>query len=189
MPFAKSSRQLGVLPLTLWFAACAQHATAAKQGTTPAAKSVVSSGATAKAPPKTELPERHELPLVLRETLSASMGRHGEELTFLLANVILLQYDDAAELAQLLADEPKLGRAAAGDLESLNALLPESFFVFQNQLSERAKALAAAARAKDDSAFVKAFGAVAETCVGCHASYLHDPLHTRVDHDERYEDD
>jgi hypothetical protein len=115
------------------------------------------------------------------------MERHGEELTYLLANVLLLQYDDAAELAQLLADEPKLGRAAPGDVDSLNALLPESFFVFQDQLRERAKALALAARARADSAFVKAFGAVAETCVGCHSSYLHDPLNTRLDHDEQRE--
>ena len=186
MPFAKS---LSALPLTLSLVACAHHASAAKQNTTASAAPVGSSVATAKAPPKAELPERHELPLVLRETLSTSMDRHGEELTFLLADVVLLQYDAAAELAQLLADEPKLGRAAPGDRESLNALLPESFFVYQDQLRERAKVLAAAARAKDDSAFVKAFGAVAETCVGCHASYLHDPLHTRLDHDEQYEGD
>jgi hypothetical protein len=178
----KTLRLPALLLSTLSSVACVHHAAPAKESSVVAAKPVTATPPI-KAPPG-ELPQRQELPLVLRETLSASMNRHGEELTYLLANVLLLQYDDAFELAQLLADEPTLGRAAPGDQESLNALLPEAFFVYQDELRQRAKALALAARAKDDSAFVKAFGAVAETCVGCHSSYLHDPLQTRREHDE-----
>jgi hypothetical protein len=139
----------------------------------------------AEAAPKTkELPPRQDLPLVLRETLSSSMDRHGEELTYLLADVVLLQYEQAEELAQLLADEPQLGRPMPGDTDSLNALLPEAFFVHQAELAKRAKVLAAAAHAKDDAALVRAFGSLAETCVGCHSAYLHDPLNAVPDHDE-----
>jgi hypothetical protein len=182
--FTKMRFCLGLMSFSL--VACVHHAPAVQEKTTSAAKPVT---ATPPVHAPVALPERQELPLVLRETLSASMNRHGEELTFLLANVILLQYGDAAELAQILADEPGLGRAAPGDLKSLNALLPEAFFGYQAELRERAKTLAVAARAKDDTAFVKAFSAVAETCVGCHSSYLHDPLQTRNGHDEPFEMD
>ncbi|HEX6244279.1 MAG TPA: cytochrome c [Polyangiales bacterium] len=136
------------------------------------------------APPAKALPPRQDLPLVLRETLHATMHRHGEELTFLLADVVLLQYEEAEELADLLAHEPKLGRPTPGDTDSLNALLPEAFFIHQAQLRERAALLAEAARARDDAGLVKAFGALAETCVGCHSSYLNDPLNAVPDHDE-----
>jgi hypothetical protein len=126
--------------------------------------------------PARELPERSELPMVIRETLSASMERHGEELSFLLVSVVLLDYVAAEQLAQLIANEPRLGRPGPDEKETLNALLPSSFFVHQDQLLERANALALAARAKNDATLGKAFGALAETCVGCHSTYLHDEL-------------
>jgi hypothetical protein len=122
------------------------------------------------------LPERKDLPLVLRETLAASMDRHGEELVYLLSSVVLLHYEEAEELAQMIANEPKLGRPAPGDAASLNAMLPTGFFTYQDALSERAKELADAARARQDVRLVKAFGALSETCVGCHSAYLNDEL-------------
>jgi hypothetical protein len=176
----------GVLAIALC-SACVHQAAAGAPRTTSAAPTAkagaATESATPPAPPK-ELPQRQDLPLVLRETLRSSMDRHGEELTFLLADVVLLQYEQAEQLAEMLANEPKLGRPVPGDTESLNALLPESFFLHQSQLGERAKLLAKAAREKDDAGLVKAFGALAETCVGCHSSYLHDPLHALPDHDE-----
>lgn len=132
------------------------------------------------APPK-DLAARKALPLALRETLTASMDRHGEELVFLLSSVVLLHYQDAEELAQMIADEPKLGRPVPGDETSLNAMLPTGFFVYQDALTARAKELAAAARAKEDARLVKAFGALSETCVGCHSAYLNDDLSTLPD--------
>jgi hypothetical protein len=138
--------------------------------TTPAPGPVVGAEA-----PK-DLPERKDLPLALRETLTASMDRHGEELVFLLSAVVLLHYDEVEELAQMIADEPKLGRPAPGDDTSLNAMLPSGFFVYQDALTERAKELAAAARTKQDARLGKAFGALSETCVGCHSAYLSEEL-------------
>jgi hypothetical protein len=188
MTFTKKVLSLTSGALTLLLCTACAHRTATSSPSTtssaPAAKAAApTEPATPTAPPK-ELPQRQDLPLVLRETLRASMDRHGEELTFLLADVILLQYDQAEQLAELLANEPKLGRPTPGDKDSLNALLPESFFVHQHQLGERAKLLAKAAREQDDAGLVKAFGALTETCVGCHSSYLHDPLHALPDHDE-----
>jgi hypothetical protein len=151
-------------------AACATAASRAKPAA-PAGQAVAPT-------PKRELPGRSELPMVIRETLSASMERHGEELSFLLVSVVLLDYAAAERLAQLIADEPKLGRPRPDEKETLNALLPSSFFVHQDELTKRANALALAARAKNDATLGKAFGALAETCVGCHSTYLHDELET-----------
>lgn len=159
-------------------AANAKHGTAASVEKTAAAPvAPLTAGAAA---PK-DLEPRKQLPLVLRETLTSSMDRHGEELVFLLSSVVLLHYDDAEELAQMIADEPKLGRPVPGDEKSLNALLPSGFFVYQDALTERAKELAAAARAKEDARLVKAFGALSETCVGCHSAYLNEELSTVPD--------
>lgn len=150
----------------LW-TACATAAPAAK----PAAP-----GAVAEPAAKRELAARSELPMVIRETLSASMERHGEELSYLLVSVVLLDYDGVEQLAQLIADEPKLGRPNPEETGTLNAMLPPAFFAHQDQLTERARTLALAAREKDDAKLVEAFGALAETCVACHSTYLHDEL-------------
>ncbi|HTU59905.1 MAG TPA: cytochrome c, partial [Polyangiales bacterium] len=98
-------------------------------------------------------------------------------LNFLLADVILLRYEAANQLATQLLQEPRLTRPAPFLDETLNALLPADFFVQQEALAASTEALAAATRVRDDGAIVKAFGAVAQTCVACHTSYLHDPLH------------
>jgi hypothetical protein len=165
---SQRTRTLPTRLLACLLAACATAAPAAKPAT-PAA------GATAQAA-KRELAERSELPMVIRETLRASMERHGEELSFLLVSVVLLDYAAAERLAQLIADEPKLGRPHPTEKDTLNALLPASFFVHQDQLTERARGLSLAAREKDDAKLGKAFGALAETCVGCHSTYLHEEL-------------
>jgi hypothetical protein len=89
---------------------------------------------------------------------------------------VLLHYEEVEELAQMIADEPKLGRPAPGDDTSLNAMLPSGFFMYQDALTEHAKELAEAARAKQDASLGKAFGALSETCVGCHSAYLSEEL-------------
>lgn len=122
------------------------------------------------------LPERQDIPAVLRQALRGEMDRHGATLNFLLADVILLRYEAAEQLATQLLEEPKLSRPAPFADQSLNTLLPDAFFDHQDALAASTGALAKAARARDDAALAKAFGAVAQTCVACHTSYLHDPL-------------
>lgn len=121
-----------------------------------------------------ELPPRGDLPLEAREMLSMRMARHGEVMTFLLASVVFLEYDEARSLALTIANEPMLGRPAPGEHNTLNALLPAPFFEYQDQLAVHAGELAAAAQAHQDDKLVAAFGALAETCVACHAAYLKD---------------
>lgn len=119
-----------------------------------------------------KLVPREELPRAAREALSARMDRHSEELTFLLASVVLLDYPEVETLAEMIAIEPKLGRPLPDEKDTLNALLPPAFFVHQDLLTKRAQNLAKAAQERSDIDLAKAFGALTETCVGCHAAYL-----------------
>jgi cytochrome c553 len=125
---------------------------------------------------RVDLPSREELPPEAKEMLRARMARHGEEMTALMIHVLLLDYDVAGILASDLAREPKLGRPAANEKGTLNALLPARFFVHQDALAASATAVAQAAAARDDRKLVEAFSAVAKSCVGCHSTYLHDNL-------------
>jgi Cytochrome C' len=104
--------------------------------------------------------------------LTARMERHGEEMMLLLVTVMTLQHQDTELLAEQVAVEPQLGRPGPGEKGTLNALLPPRFFALQDQLVERAHAVAAAARANDSGRIVRAYGQLAETCVSCHTVYL-----------------
>lgn len=173
-----SRTTLGRLTLTLACAgtACATPSTQSKTATeTPAAAATEQPEAS---PPvlKGELPVRETLSPEARSALTARMDRHGEAMTFLLASLIFLQYDDVDYLAKQIAGEPKLGRPAPGDKDSLNALLPASFFDYQDQLTISVAELSAAAQSHDDMKLVDAFGKVARTCVACHSAYLHDDI-------------
>jgi hypothetical protein len=93
-------------------------------------------------------------------------------MTFLLAAVVFLGYDDAKELALGIVHEPKLGRPAPGEKDTLNALLPAPFFEYQDALTRHAKELAEAAATRNKDRLGAAFGALSQTCVACHAAYL-----------------
>jgi hypothetical protein len=182
-----TARKVAVMALACCtLLACVGSSTAAKPKVANPAQSPTPAAAVPMAavtmPTTKALPERKELPLAVRETLGRRMERHGGELVFLLSSVVLLRYEEAEELAQMIVDEPKLGRPVPGDDASLNALLPSGFFVYQDALSERAKELVTAAREQDDAKLSKTFGALSETCVGCHSAYLNDELEHLEDH-------
>ena len=86
--------------------------------------------------------------------------------------VTLLQYDAANASAQRISSEPRLVRPVAGGEDDLNALLPERFFVLQDEARSRAQAVATAAEKKDDKALADSYGRLVETCVSCHSAYL-----------------
>jgi hypothetical protein len=56
--------------------------------------------------------------------------------------------------------------------DELNALLPERFFELQKESRERARRLVAASSRHDRAAIADEFGALAKSCVACHATYL-----------------
>lgn len=119
-----------------------------------------------------ELREPEWLPPAGREMLAARMHRHAEDMMFLVASVILLNHDVAAQLSDGLASEPRLARPAAGERDTLNALLPDRFFELDDELRERSRSVAVAAKLKDDTRLAQAYGQLVETCMSCHAVYL-----------------
>lgn len=122
-------------------------------------------------PPHLEAPEG--LPLAARDALAARMANHASDLEWLLAAALTLNHDLAAQAATEIANTPRFGRPLPGDTQSLNAMLPKRFFELQDQLAQRARAVAAAARSRNDQLLARAMGHMTETCVECHSVYLH----------------
>jgi hypothetical protein len=155
----------------LFALACAstssKPAEAPSTGAAPAAAAAVGAAQT-----KGSLPEPEWLPSEAREMLTARMDRHGEVMMLLLVSVLTLQHSDTELLAEQVAAEPRIGRPAPGEQGTISALLPPRFFTLQDELVDRAHAVATAARANDNSRIVRAYGQLAETCVSCHSVYL-----------------
>jgi hypothetical protein len=99
------------------------------------------------------------------------MKDHKADMSALTFAVVLLDRPGAERLARSIAASPRLARPSERP-DELNSLLPPRFFELQDQLRRRADDLAAAARSGDDAAMAKAYGALSETCVACHATYL-----------------
>jgi hypothetical protein len=118
------------------------------------------------------LPTPDYIPETARALLRKKMERHGQDARDLMFAVTLLQYDAAKASAQRISSEPRLVRPIAGGEDDLNALLPERFFVLQDEARSRAQAVATAAEKKDDKALADSYGRLVETCVSCHSSYL-----------------
>ena len=119
------------------------------------------------------LPAPEYLPEQARGLLRKKMERHGQDARDLMFGVTLLQYDMARAAAQRISAEPRLVRPIVGGDEDLNALLPERFFVLQDEARLRAQAIATAAEKRDNKALAESYGRLMETCVACHAAYLH----------------
>lgn len=142
----------------------------------PATKFPATEVAPAIAPRSPELRDPVWLPVQAREAMSERMQRHGADMVFLMGSVLLLDHGEAEHLAEKLAAEPRMGRPAPGERDTLNALMPGRFFELQDELSVRARAVADAARSNDDARLARAYGQLAETCVACHSTYLQDDL-------------
>jgi len=109
----------------------------------------------------------------LREALAKRMENHGRSAMRLTIGVVLLAYRDVAEVALELADATGLAKPRPGEEGTLNAALPPPFFVFQDQLRARASELARVAGQRNNSELSKSFARLTETCMACHAVYLH----------------
>lgn len=107
-----------------------------------------------------------------RGLLKQRMARHGRDMLALTQAVIFLDREATQRLAQTIAEEPRLTRPIAGGADDLNTALPERFFVLQDELRSRAKALVEVSRTKDDASLAARFGELTQTCVSCHSTYL-----------------
>lgn len=126
--------------------------------------------------PVAEKNEKREKPPVLselaRQLLRRRMERHGRDLHQLATGVVLLRREVVIALAQTISTEPRITRPLPDTRDELNSALPERFFVLQDEVRERAKALAEAAKSRDDAAVADAYGRTIQTCVACHVSFL-----------------
>jgi hypothetical protein len=118
------------------------------------------------------LPEPLSLPPAARQVLKSKMGRHDTQMRRLVSSVIVLDDDAVARVAGEIFDEPALARPVAGD--ELNGMLPERFFVLQDDLRSRARALVIATQRHDRVALADELAALTRSCVTCHDAYLNE---------------
>jgi hypothetical protein len=121
--------------------------------------------------PLPELGAPEHIPPAARAVIRSRMQRHGEHLGALVSRVVLLDYEGAARAPGELYDEPTLARPPTGD--DLNGVLPERFFVLQDDLRGEARRLVTAAARRDSSQLAEEVGALTKSCISCHDLYLH----------------
>ena len=113
-----------------------------------------------------------DLSPLVRSLLKRRMEQHGQDMLRLVKSVVLLDRAQTQRLAAQIASEPRLTRPLPGDADELNRGLPERFFVLQDELRARAKALSADAAKADDGALTARLHELLQTCVSCHRSFL-----------------
>lgn len=107
-----------------------------------------------------------------RQILRRRMERHGRDVHQLTTAVLLLRRDTAHTLAQAIVAEPRIVRPLPDARDELNSALPERFFVLQDELRDRAKSLAEAAKKGTDKELAETFSRLMQTCVSCHSAFL-----------------
>lgn len=126
----------------------------------------------AREPTHAVLPAPVAIPPLARQIVKSKMGRHEAQMQALMSKVVLLDTDGIARLAGEIYDEPALARPVEGD--ELNGVLPEKFFVLQDELRARAKRLVLATQAGNHARIADEFAGLAKGCVTCHQVYLHE---------------
>lgn len=101
-----------------------------------------------------------------RALLRSKMKSHNRELRDLSMAVVTLQFAEAARLAQLVANQPRLDRSAGPA-----AQLPPRFFELQDELKVNAQSLADTAKQGALEPTEAAYQKVVGTCVSCHAVF------------------
>ncbi|MBL8911740.1 MAG: cytochrome c [Archangium sp.] len=107
-----------------------------------------------------------------RGLLKRRMERHGKDMLRLVNSVLMLERAEAKRIATEVAEEPRLTRPIAGGEDDLNTSLPERFFVLQDDLRVKAKAVAEVAGKGDDVSLAARTGEMMQVCVSCHSTYL-----------------
>ena len=118
-----------------------------------------------------QLPVSMALAPAAQQVVRSKMGRHEAQMKALVLRVVLLDDDGVARVAGEIFDEPALARPIAGD--ELNGLIPERFFVLQDELRARARPLVSASGNHDRAAVADQFAAVAKSGVACHQVFVH----------------
>jgi hypothetical protein len=117
-----------------------------------------------------ELPPSPAMPAAARRVVHSKMVRHEAQMKALVSRVVLLDDDGVARVAGEIFDEPALARPIGGD--ELNGMIPERFFVLQDELRTRARQLVVASSNHDRGAIANEFAAIAKSCVSCHQVFV-----------------
>lgn len=125
--------------------------------------------------PERKLEPPAHLPQAARELLAERMLNHGSDMSDLLWATLFLDDASVADIATHIVQTPRFARPTTQDATELNALLPAEFFDLQDQLVQRAEALAEAAKRQDANEMAEAYGELTKTCVRCHSVYLTEP--------------
>jgi hypothetical protein len=122
------------------------------------------------------MPSRPQLPREARELLAGRMERHADQMAMLMFSVVLLNYPAAEALAEEVSREPRLLAPGEGEEGTLASALPARLFTLEEAFARQARTVRDAARAQDEDALVKGFGALTGTCVACHSAFLYEEL-------------
>jgi hypothetical protein len=117
------------------------------------------------------LPARTDIPPAMRDVVRTKMGQHELQMRELMTRVVVMDDDGIARAAGAVFDEPSLARPITGD--ELNSVLPERFFVLQDEMRMRARQLVIASGHHDRAAVTDQFAALTRVCLACHDAYLH----------------
>jgi hypothetical protein len=118
-----------------------------------------------------QLPSSASIPPAARQVVRSKMARHEAQMKALVSRVVLLDDDGVARVAGEIFDEPALARPVGGD--ELNGLIPERFFLLQDELRERARQLVIASSGHNREAIASEFAAIAKSCISCHQVFVH----------------
>lgn len=110
-----------------------------------------------------------------RALLRTRMAGHASNMSELVAAIMILDYPQIAARAAEIRDDARLARPLTGDATELNSMLPEKFFVHQDELRAQAQRLVAAAERSSAVQVADAYGELSGTCVRCHAAYRASP--------------
>jgi cytochrome c556 len=118
----------------------------------------------------TRLAPPADLPGPARQVLRTVMAEHRRDMADLITSMMAVDYDAVATASDRLRAD-SFSRPLTGDANELNAFLPAPFFELQDQLLAQTRTLGTAARHHSAPDAAKAYAAVSETCVACHAVY------------------
>jgi hypothetical protein len=166
-----STRWILVVVAATWGCAHVSERSATAPPLAPPASPSPAPGAAAE-PPVPEPIAREYVPATARALLHDRMSRHAADAEGLRTATLQLDYEAIDFHAGQIATEPRVARPGPGGLGTLNASIPESFYVEQDALRAAAVLLRDAARQRDDARLTWAYGRVSRTCVSCHARFL-----------------
>jgi cytochrome c556 len=111
------------------------------------------------------------LPEAARSVLRTIMASHARNMAELMSAVMVLDYPRIHATADAVASDASLARPMTREASELNALLPEDFFLQQDDLRAQAQVLADSASRQSPYAVASAYGHLSESCVRCHYVY------------------